>query len=363
LKPSPTENAGNANVQFSIAAPPPSIEQHSGDNMRHLVSRIAAGLTLGISLLLAVSTAHAQDPYPNRPITIVVPFAAGGGVDVVARLLAEKLRASLGQQVLVDNKPGASGMLGALAVVRAAPDGHTLLLGSAGETAINPFVYKSKMQYAPAKDLAPVTAVVRVPNVLVAAPGAPFKTVEQLVGYAKKNPGKLSYASSGIGNPQHLNGELLEEIAGIFMVHVPYRGASAQLVDVAAGTVDMTFVSMTAAAPFIRDGRVKVIAVTSAQRARFAPDVPTIGEYKATASYRLDNWFGLFAPAATPPAVIAKINGAVAQALQAPDLAKRLMEQGGEPAPMSPQQFADFIKAESAQYARIVDYAKITPDN
>ena len=323
--------------------------------------------SLLLSFALAVAAAPwvpaaAQD-YPTKPVTIVVPFSAGGGVDTIARLLADKLRSSLGQQVIVENKPGASGMLGALAVVRAAPDGHTLLLGSAGETAINPFIYKAKMQYAPEKDLAPVTAVARVPNVLVASARAPFSTLEELVAHAKKNPGKVAYGSSGVGNPQHLNGELLEELAGIFMVHVPYRGASGQLVDVAAGNVDFTFVSMAAAAPFLKDGRVKAVAITSAQRAAFAPDVPTIAESKAAPKYALENWFGLFAPAATPAPVIAKLNAAVVQALQQPELAKRMSDQGGLPAPMSPRQFRDFIKNESAQYARIVEFAKITPDN
>jgi tripartite-type tricarboxylate transporter receptor subunit TctC len=323
--------------------------------------RLLACVTLMVGAASA-APALAQD-FPSKTITIVVPFSAGGGVDVMARLLAEKLRSSFGQQVIVDNKPGASGMVGALAVVRAPADGHTLLLGSAGETAINPFIYKSKMQYTPDRDLAPVTAIVRVPNVLVGAPKTPFATLDELVTHAKKNPGKLSYATSGIGNPQHLNGELLEEMAGIFMVHVPYRGASGQLVDVAAGNVDMTFVSMTAAAPFIKDGRVKPIAVTGSKRAPFAPDLPTMAESKAAPKYALENWFGLFAPAATPAPVIAKINAAVVQAMQQPDLAKRMSEQGGIPAPMSPQQFRDFIKAESTQYARIVDFAKITPEN
>jgi tripartite-type tricarboxylate transporter receptor subunit TctC len=308
--------------------------------------------------------AMAQDAaFPTKTITIVVPFSAGGGVDVMARLLAEKLRASLGQQVIVDNKPGASGMLGALAVVRATADGHTLLLGSAGETAINPFIYKTKMQYAPEKDLAPITPIVRVPNVLVARKDAPFKTVDELVAFAKKNPGKLSYATSGVGNPQHLNGELLEEMAGVHMVHVPYRGASGQLLDVAGGSVDLTFVSMAAAGPFIKDGRVKALAVTGPKRAPFAPDLPAIAESKAAPKYVLENWFGLFAPAATPAPVVAKINAAVVAALQDPDLAKRMADQGGVAAPMSPAQFRDFIKGESAQYARVVEYAKITPEN
>lgn len=327
-------------------------------NRRALCAYFAAA-----AALVPVAAVAQDAAFPNKPITIVVPFTAGGGVDVMARLLAERLRATLGQQVNVDNKPGASGMLGALAVVRAPADGHTLLLGSAGETAINPFIHKAKMQYAPEKDLAPITAVVRVPNVLVTKPGAPFKNVDELVAHAKKNPGRLSYASSGVGNPQHLNGELLEEMAGVHMVHVPYRGASGQLLDVAGGNVDLTFVSMAAAGPFIKDGRVKAIAITGATRAPFAPDLPAIAEGKAAPKYALENWFGLFAPAATPAPVITKINAAVVQALRDPDLAKRMADQGGIPAPMLPAQFRDFIKTESAQYARIVEFAKITPDN
>jgi tripartite-type tricarboxylate transporter receptor subunit TctC len=327
------------------------------------LSRRPFFICVALAACAALAPQASAQEYPTKTITIVVPFAPGGGVDTMARLLAEKLRTSLGQQVIVDNKPGASGMLGALAVVRAPADGHTLLLGSAGETAINPYIYKAKMQYAPDKDLAPVTAVVRVPNVLVAAPKAPFSTLDELVAHGKKNPGKLTYATSGIGNPQHLNGELLEEMAGIFMVHVPYRGASGQMVDVAAGNVDLTFVSMAAAAPFIKDGRVKQIAITSAKRVAFAPDLPAIAESKAAPKYALDNWFGLFAPGATPAPVIAKLNAAVVKAMQEPDLAKRMTDQGGLPAPMTPAQFRDFIKAESAQYARIVEFAKITPDN
>ena len=316
------------------------------------------------SLLAAASMAPcamAQD-YPSKTITLVVPFSAGGGVDTVARLLAEKLRALLKQNVIVDNKAGGSGMIGALAVVKAAPDGHTLLLGSAGETAINSFVYKNKMQYQPSKDLAPITLVTRIPNVLVAAPNFPVKTVEELVVYAKKNPGKVSYSSSGVGNPQHLNGELLEELAGIHMVHIPYKGASGQLIDVTSGNVELTFVSYTAAKGFIKDGKVKALGVTSAKRAAFDQTIPAIAEYKPLAKYQLENWFGLFAPAGTPDPVLQKINAAVSQALQDPDLAKRLQDQGGEPAPMSVAQFRDFIKSESQKFQRIVETANITAE-
>jgi tripartite-type tricarboxylate transporter receptor subunit TctC len=319
------------------------------------------------TLLCAAATALsplaaiAQD-FPTKAITIVVPFSAGGGVDAIARLLAEKLRVGLNQAVLVDNKPGASGMLGASFVAKAAPDGYTLLLGSAGETAINPYVYKAKMQYAPDKDFAPITLVTRVPNVLVANNAFPTKNVAELVAYAKKNPGKVTYATSGVGNPQHLNGELLQSLTGIQMTHVPYKGASNQLVDVASGTVDITFVSLAGALPFIKGNRVKALAVTSAKRATFAPDVPAIAEFAPAASYNLDNWFGLFAPAATPQAVQTKLNAAVAEALRDPELVKRMELQGGIAGPMSQQQFKEFISSEKAKYQKIVDEAHITAE-
>ena len=313
------------------------------------------------ALACVFQPAVAQD-YPSKTVTIVVPFTAGGGVDAIGRLLADKLRATLGQPVVIDNKPGASGMLGANAVAKAKGDGYTLLLGSAGETAINPLVYQARMQYAPDKDLAPITLVARVPNVLVASPNLPARNIEELVAFARKNPGKVSYATSGVGNPQHLNGELLQSLAGIKMNHVPYKGSSGQLVDVAAGNVDMTFVSMAGAAPFIKGNRVKVLAVTSAKRASFLPEVPTIAEYAPLASYSLDNWFGLFAPASTPADVQAKLNKAVTNALLDPELVKRLQEQGGEPAPMTQLRFKEFIATETAKYAKIVDAAHIVAE-
>lgn len=314
-----------------------------------------------LAAALVACPAWAQE-YPSRPITLVVPFTAGGGVDAIARLLADRLRATLKQSVVVDNKPGASGMLGAGTVARAQGDGYTLLLGSAGETAIHPLVYKARMQYQPQRDLAPITLVTRVPNVLVASPSFPAKNIAELVAHAKAHPGKVGYATSGVGNPQHLNGELLQSLAGIQMNHVPYRGAANQLVDVASGVVDLAFVSYAGAAPFIKSGRVKVLAVTSAQRTSFAPDIPAIAETPATAAYQLENWLGLFAPASTPAAIQARLNAAVSEALKDPELARRLREQGGEPAPMAQAQFKDFIATETAKYARIVESAHITPE-
>jgi len=327
-----------------------------------ILRKLRALAPLAALAMLGNAPAAAQD-YPSRPITIVVPFSAGGGVDVMARLLAERLRDTLKQSIVVENKPGASGMLGAQYVTKAAADGYTLLLGSAGETAINPYVYKGRMLYAPEKDLAPVSLVTRVPNVLVVGPSLKANNVGELVAQAKAHPGRLTYATSGVGNPQHLNGALLQSIAGIDMVHVPYKGAAGQLADVAGGSVDMTFVSYAAAKPFIDAGRVKALAVTSAQRASFAPDIPAIAETAGLSAYGLENWFGLFAPASTPANVVDRINQAVGAALQDPQLAQRLRDQGGEPAPMPVAQFKQFIAHESQQYQAIVTQANISAEN
>ena len=321
---------------------------------------LAGAIAMGTLGTIASMPAHAQASYPSRPITIVVPFSAGGGVDAVARLLGDRMRAVLKQSVVVENKGGASGMLGAAAVSKAAPDGYTLLMGSAGETAINPLIYK-QMQYTPDKDLAPISLVTRVPNVLLASPTLPVKNVEELVTYAKAYPG-VTYGTSGVGNPQHLNGELLASLAGVKLSHVPYKGASAQLVDVASGNVNLTFVSMAGALPFIKGGRVKPLAVTSANRASFAPDIPAIAEYAPLSAYTLENWFGLFAPAGTPADIQAKLNTTVNQVLRDPEVIRLLQEQGGEATPMTQDAFRDFIKTQTAQYARIVKSANITAE-
>ncbi|MEN4921679.1 tripartite tricarboxylate transporter substrate binding protein [Achromobacter spanius] len=314
-------------------------------------------------LALAASPLYAADPPSGRPVTLIVPFAAGGGVDGMGRLLAERLRGELPQGVVVENKPGASGMLGAQAVVRSAPDGATLLLGSAGETAINPLVFKGKMQYQPDKDLAPIALIARVPNVLVANPKLPVANVEQLVAYGRANPDKLTYATSGVGNPQHLNGELLQSLAGIKMVHVPYKGASAQLVDVAAGSVDLTFVSLAGALPFIKSGKVKPLAVTSAKRASFAPDIPALAEYAPLKDYALENWFGVFVPAATPADVQQKLAAAIGRSLKDEKFVASIRELGGEVQPMSQDEFRAFIKAQTDVFAKVVADGHITAEN
>lgn len=326
-------------------------------------ARLRRLLLAALVAALPAAPVAAQDAYPGKPVTLVVPFAAGGGVDVMARLLAEKLRAALGQPVVVENKAGGSGMIGALAVTRAPADGYTLLMATAGETAINPHVYKARMQYAPDKDLAPITLVVKVPNVLVVNPALPVRTLADLLARAKDQPGKVSYGSSGIGNPQHLAGELLEQMSGRRLIHVPYRGASHQLTDTAGGSIDFTFVSLAAARPFLKDGRVRALAMTSAGRTPLAPDLPVVAETKGLEGYALENWFGLFAPAGTPAAVQHKLNAAVTAALKDAQLAQRLQDLGGEPAPMTQDAFKAFVRAESARLARVVEAAKITPEN
>ena len=330
--------------------------------MTHRPALAAMAAVLTATFCLS-STAAAQDKsWPSRPVSIIVPFSPGGGVDVTARALAEKLRTSLGQSVIIDNKPGGSGMIGTIAAVRAPADGHTLLLASAGETAINPHVYKAKMQYAPDQDLVPVAPIVKVPNVLVVNPALSVSSVDELLARARANPGKLSYGSSGIGNPQHLAGELLARLGGVSLIHVPYRGASNQLTDTTGGAIDMTFVSLGAAQPFIRNGRVRALAVTSPERTKLAPDLPTIAETAGLENYALDNWFGLFAPAGTPAPVVARLSDAVAEALADPALVERLQELGGEPMTMDPARFAAFVRTESAHFGRIVSDAGITPE-
>lgn len=281
----------------------------------------------------------------------------------MARVLAEKLRSVLGQSVVVENKGGGSGMIGAQAVVKAPADGYTLLMGSAGETAINPYVFKSRMQYVPQTDLLPISLVVKVPNVLVVNPTLPYKTIDELVAFAKANPGKVRYGTSGVGNPQHLAGELMARQANVQLTHVPYRGASNQLLDVVGGNIEMTFVSLAGARQFIKDGKLRAIGITSPAKSNLAPDIPAIAESASLKGYSLENWFGLFAPKGTPAPAIARLNQAVVEALKDPKLDARLKDLGGNPSPMSAEQFKAFLGAESARFARIVEEAKISPDN
>lgn len=299
----------------------------------------------------------AQEAYPSRTITIVVPYTAGGGVDSVARLVAEDLKTSLGQSVIVDNVPGASGMIGAQRVARADPDGYTLLLCAAGEIAVNPHL--KKMTYDPLKELAPVGLVARVPNVLAVGGDTPFRTLDDFIAAAKAEPGTLAYATSGVGNPQHLAGALFDKLVGVETIHTPYRGAAQQIADVVGGHVDATYASLAAILPFIQEGRARAIAVTSAQRLPALPDVPALAEHPGLEGYEVVNWFGLFAPAGTPQPVIDQLNAALRRSLDKPATRARLESLGTLPSPDTPSEFAAFVTSETTKFGQIIEQAQI----
>ena len=308
----------------------------------------------------ATSLAVAQQ-YPSQQIRVICPFPAGGGTDLTARLLAEQLAKSFGQPVVVENRTGASGMIGTGAAAKAAPDGYTVLVAS-GEVALNPHLYKDKMAYDWDKELQPVTLLVKVPNLLAVNTDVPAKTVAELIDHAKQNKGKLTFSSSGVGNPQQLTGELFNKMAGVDIRHVPYKGAAPQIADVAGKHITMTFVSIGAALPFVESGRIRPIAVTSKTRVSSLPNVPAIAEYPPLSNFELVNFFGFFAPANIPDAALKRLNAAAVQALKAPDMANKLKASGFEPAPTSPDEFRQFIRTESAKFAKIIVEAGIKLD-
>ena len=292
--------------------------QHSHATRRFALGSIASAVVLGAGLLGGTS-ALAQ-AYPTKPVTIIVPFAAGGTTDILARIIGQALTAELGQSVVVDNRAGAGGNIGGQAAAKAAPDGHTLFMGTVGTHAINASLYK-KMPFDPVKDFAPLTRVANVPNLLVANPAQPYKSVKDLIAYAKANPGKVNFGSSGNGSSIHLSGELFKSLAKVDMQHVPYKGS----------------------AP----------AVTTAKRSPELPNVPTIAE-AGVPGYEATSWFGMFAPAGTPAPVLAKLNAAIVKVLAQPDVKKKINEQGAEVYSETPEQFAAFIQAESVKWGKVV---------
>jgi hypothetical protein len=323
-------------------------------NLGLSLTRVALAATLSFAASCAVSQV-----FPNRPVKLMVGYLAGGGVDITARHLAEALRDGLGQTILVENRAGASGMLAAQAVAKAAPDGYTLLLSASGEIATNPHLYKQKMQYDALKDLLPITNVVMMPNVLVVNADVPVTNVTELIAYAKARPGKLNFSSSGIGNPLHLAGELFNKMAGVEIVHVPYKGAAQQTADVAAKHITMTFASVAVVQPFISGGQVKPIAVTSKTRVAALPNVPPVADAPGMAGYQLVNWYGLFAPAGTPAEVVGKLNTEVTKVLRTPDFTAKMRAIGGEANPMTQQQFREFVASESATFKKVIEDAKV----
>jgi tripartite-type tricarboxylate transporter receptor subunit TctC len=301
--------------------------------------------------LIGFTAAHAQT-YPDKPIRLVVPFPPGGGTDVSSRLLANKISTTSGWTFVVDNKPGAAGNIGLEVVAKSKPDGYTLGMGQTSNLAINPTLYP-RMPYDALKDFAPVALVASQPVIIVVRQDAPFRTLGDLVAAAKAKPGALSMASSGSGTVTHLAGEMFAQRAGVKFLHVPYKGASQALTDVLGGQTDFTFITAPSVLPMVRSGKVRALAVSSAKRLPVLPDVPTIVEsgYKG---FEAGDWKALVAPAGTRPEVIERVNAEVNKALRQPDVIKKLQEEGSEPLSGTPQQAAQFLKAEHARWGTIV---------
>jgi len=323
--------------------------------MRPLHRRHVLALA-GSSLLLPLPL-FAQGGWPARPVRLVVPFPPGGTTDILARALAPELARVFGQTFIVDNKPGAGGNVGADMVAKSAPDGYTLLMGTVGTHGINQSLY-AKMPYDPIKDFAPITLVAGVPNVLVMNPAKAeslkINTVPDLIRYARANPGKLNMASSGNGTSIHLSGELFKTLTGTFLLHFPYRGSGPALLDLIGGTMDLMFDNLPSALPQIRAGKLKALAVTSAQRSAAVPDLPTIAEAGPVPGYDASSWFGLLAPAGTPKNIIDRVQQETAKAMETPALKERLLSQGAIPSGMTPDKFAAFIAAETKKWAQVV---------
>ena len=303
-----------------------------------------------LALLALAGAAFAQtQSYPSRPIRLIVPFGAGSGTDVVARILAPKLSDSLGQQVVVDNRTGAGGIVGTDLVAKAQPDGHTLLFALSSH-AINASLY-SKLPYDTRKDFATVTQLISGPLVMVINPALPVASVKDMVAYVKSKPGQ-SYSSAGIGSPPHLAGELFKSTAGLDMTHVPYSGAVPAITATVGGQGLLYFAGTASALPFVKAGRLKAIAVTGTRRSSLFPDLPTMTE--AGVAYDVDQWYGILAPAGTPRSIIARLHGEFTRALQLPDVKERLLGLGVEPVGSTPEQFDAYLKSEIAKYEKVV---------
>ena len=320
-------------------------------------AKLLVGVALSVGLGLGnASLVHAQD-YPSKPVRFVVPFAPGGTTDVLARLVGEKLSASLGQQFVVDNKPGAGGNVGTAQVAKAEPDGYTLLMGTVGTHAINASIYPS-LPYDPVQDFAPVTLVATVPNVLVVNPEVPANSVAELIALAKEKPGELNFASSGNGSSIHLSGELFKAMTGVDIVHVPYKGSGPAVVDLLGGQVQMMFDNLPSSAPQIKAGKLRPLGVTSKERSPTLPDVPTIAE-AGVPGYEALSWFGVLVPAGTRDAIVAKLQNEIAKALADPAMRERFAELGAVPVGGTSAEFADLITAETAKWAKVVQDAGI----
>lgn len=318
-----------------------------------------SALVLAAAGALAPAAALAQDAYPNRPIRMVLPFPPGGVTDLLARALAEKLAPRLGQPVVVDNKPGAGTVLASDLVARAPADGYTLLM-AASSLGTAPLIYE-KVHYDAVKSFTPVTQVASVVHVLVVNPQLPVRSVQELVAYAKANPGKLNYSSTGTGTSTHLEGELFKSMAGAYMVHIPYRGSGPALIDLVSGQVNVMFDALGSSGPFIKEGKLRALAVTTAKRSPSIPELPTVAE-SGLPGYEAMPWLGLVAPAGTPKSVVDRLHREIAQVLQEPEIRERFKGWGLDIIGNTPAEFASFIQRDIVQWDRVIRGAKIKAD-
>jgi len=312
------------------------------------------------ALLVAALGAPLRWAHSARPIRIIVPFTPGGSTDILARAIAPKLASALGQTVVVDNKPGAGGSLGAAEAAKAEPDGNTLLMGHIGTLAVNVSMYP-KLPYDPLKSFVPVASVARVPNVLVVGAASPVRSLQGLVDAARAQPGRLTFSSGGNGSAAHITFEALKLRTRVFMVHIPYRGTAPSVTDVIAGQVDCTFTGAPAVIPHVRSGRLRALAVSSPRRLAALPDVPTVAE-SGYPGFEADQWYGVVAPALTAQAVVTRLNAEINKALALPDVAQQLAIEGATPMPASPQAFGDLIRREIPRWAEVVKAGNVRPE-
>ncbi|MDB5809209.1 MAG: tripartite tricarboxylate transporter receptor family protein [Betaproteobacteria bacterium] len=324
----------------------------------HAASKRAV-LAVAFPLLAAITSAPAlAQPYPSKTIRMVVGYPPGGPTDLIARTVAQKLSPAVGQQVIVDNRPGASGMIGAELVVKAPPDGYTLLTVPI-TYAVTPSVYP-KMPYDAEKDLAPVALVAAAPFILVVHPTLPVKTVKDLIALAKSRPGQINYASASTGGMPHLAGELFNLMAGVKLTHIPYKGAAPATIDLLAGQVSLMFNNMLSAMPHVKSGKLRAVAVTSAKRSSAVPELPTIAE--TIPGFEASGWYGAFAPAATPRDIIAKLNGEINKFMRSPDVTQRLAGDGVEAVTMTPAEFGIYLHNEIVKWGKVVKISGATVD-
>jgi len=308
-------------------------------------------------LVAILAQLAAAQTYPTKPVRIIVTFPPGGPSDFVARSLGQKLTEAWGQQIIVDNRGGAGGVVGVEAAARASPDGYTLLQGQSGGMSVNPALLP-KLSYDPFRDFAPISMLVINPQMLVAHPSLPVKSVKELIALAKRRPGQINYASAGYGTTQHLGMEMLKVMTGIDLLHVPYKGTSPLLVDLFSGQVSLNFTSMPAVLPHVRTGKLRGVAVGSASRSSAAPEVPTVAE-SGVPGFEYVAWYGLFAPAETPQAIVSRINSQVVKALSDPDLSQRLARQGAEPSPSTPDGLAKYMREDHERWKKVIKTANI----